>query len=52
MWEKGGNFNGTGKSYFAGCIANALMEREISMCMTNTFSYSLLDITKRNNLMT
>ena len=26
---------GTGKSYFAGCIANALMEREVSVCMTN-----------------
>lgn len=26
---------GTGKSYFAGCIANALMEREISVRMTN-----------------
>ena len=26
---------GTGKSYFAGCIANALMEQEISVCMTN-----------------
>ena len=26
---------GTGKSYFAGCIANALMEREIPVCMTN-----------------
>ena len=26
---------GTGKSYLAGCIANALMEREISVCMTN-----------------
>ena len=26
---------GTGKSYFAACIANALMEREISVCMTN-----------------
>ena len=26
---------GTGKSYFAGCIANALMEREIAVCMTN-----------------
>ncbi|MBQ9647869.1 MAG: ATP-binding protein [Oscillospiraceae bacterium] len=26
---------GTGKSFFAGCIANALMEREISVCMTN-----------------
>lgn len=24
-----------GKSYFAGCIANALMEREIPVCMTN-----------------
>ena len=26
---------GTGKSYFAGCIANALMEMEIPVCMTN-----------------
>ena len=26
---------GTGKSYFAGCIANALMEQEISVRMTN-----------------
>ena len=26
---------GTGKSYFAGCIANALMEQEISVKMTN-----------------
>lgn len=26
---------GTGKSYFAGCIANALMEREIPVRMTN-----------------
>ena len=26
---------GTGKSYFAGCVANALMEREIPVCMTN-----------------
>jgi len=26
---------GTGKSYFAGCIANALMEKEIPVCMTN-----------------
>ncbi len=26
---------GTGKSYFAGCIANALMEQEIPVCMTN-----------------
>ena len=26
---------GTGKSYFAGCIANALMEKEISVKMTN-----------------
>ena len=26
---------GSGKSYFAGCIANALMEREIPVCMTN-----------------
>ena len=26
---------GTGKSYLAGCIANALMEQEIPVCMTN-----------------
>ena len=26
---------GTGKSYFAGCIANALMEREVAVRMTN-----------------
>lgn len=26
---------GTGKSYLAGCIANALMENEIPVCMTN-----------------
>lgn len=26
---------GTGKSFFAGCIANALMEQEIPVCMTN-----------------
>jgi DNA replication protein DnaC len=26
---------GTGKSYLAGCIANALMEKEIPVCMTN-----------------
>ena len=26
---------GTRKSYFAGCIANALMEQEIPTCMTN-----------------
>ena len=31
MWGK----VGTGKSYFAGCIANALMEKEIPVCMTN-----------------
>ena len=43
-WEKisTGNYGlllwgsvGTGKSYFAGCIANALMEKEISVKMTN-----------------
>ena len=26
---------GTGKSYFAGCIANALMEQEVAVYMTN-----------------
>ncbi len=26
---------GTGKSYLAGCIANALMDKEIPVCMTN-----------------
>lgn len=34
---------GTGKSYLAGCIANALMEKEISVCMTN-FSAILNDL--------
>lgn len=31
LWGNVGN----GKSYFAGCIANALMEQEIPVCMTN-----------------
>ncbi len=26
---------GTGKSFLAGCIANALMEQEVPVCMTN-----------------
>ena len=26
---------GTGKSYLAACIANALMEQEVPVCMTN-----------------
>ena len=34
---------GAGKSYFARCIANALMEREISVCMTN-FALILNDL--------
>ena len=34
---------GTGKSYFAGCIANALIEQEISVCMTN-FGVILADM--------
>ena len=34
---------GTGKSYFAGCIANALMEREIPVRMTN-FALVLNDL--------
>jgi len=34
---------GTGKSYFAGCIANALIEREIPVRMTN-FSAILNDL--------
>ena len=34
---------GTGKSYFAGCIANALKEREIAVCMTN-FALILNDL--------
>ena len=51
-WEemKAGNIGyllwgmvGTGKSYFAGCIANALMEKEISVCMTN-FALILNDL--------
>ena len=35
---------GTGKSYFAGCIANALMEQEVPVRMTN-FSAILNDLT-------
>ena len=35
---------GIGKSYFAGCIANALMEREITVRMTN-FALILNDLT-------
>ena len=35
---------GTGKSYFAGCIANALMEQEVSVRMTN-FALILNDLT-------
>ena len=34
---------GTGKSYLAVCIANALMEKEISVCMTN-FALILNDL--------
>lgn len=34
---------GTGKSYFASCIANALMEREVSVRMTN-FAVVLNDL--------
>ena len=55
MWErweqmKEGNHGlllwgkvGTGKSYFAGCIANALMEQEIPVRMTN-FALILNDL--------
>ena len=52
-WEqiKDGNYGlllwgkvGTGKSYFAGCIANALMEQEVPVCMTN-FAAILNDLT-------
>ncbi len=35
---------GTGKSYFAGCIANALMEQEVTVRMTN-FALILNDLT-------
>ena len=35
---------GTGKSYFVGCIANALMEQEITVHMTN-FALILNDLT-------
>ena len=35
---------GTGKSYFAGCIANALMEQEVAIRMTN-FALILNDLT-------
>lgn len=37
---------GTGKSYFAGCIANALMEQEVPVRMTN-FAAVLNDLTAR-----
>ncbi len=37
---------GTGKSYFAGCIANALMEHEVQVRMTN-FAAILNDLTAR-----
>ena len=37
---------GTGKSFFAGCIANALMEKEIPVCMTN-FARIINDLTSR-----
>lgn len=36
---------GTGKSFFAGCVANALMEQGISVMMTN-FSRILNELTK------
>lgn len=36
---------GTGKSFFAGCIANALMEQGIAVMMTN-FSRILNELTK------
>ena len=54
-WEqiKDGNYGlllwgrvGTGKSYFAGCIANALMEQEVPVCMTN-FATILNDLAAR-----
>lgn len=37
---------GTGKSFFAGCIANALMEQGISVMMTN-FSKILNELNSR-----
>lgn len=37
---------GTGKSYFAGCIANTLMEQEVPVRMTN-FAAVLNDLTAR-----
>lgn len=51
-WEemKAGNIGyllwgnvGTGKSFLAGCIANTLMEQEVSVCMTN-FAYILNEL--------
>ncbi len=35
---------GTGKSFVAGCIANALIDKEVSVCMTN-FGVILADMT-------
>ena len=37
---------GTGKSFFAGCIANALMEKETPVCMTN-FARIINDLASR-----
>ena len=34
---------GTGKSFLAGCIANALMEQEVPVCMTN-FAHALNEL--------
>ena len=39
---------GTGKSFFAGCIANALMEQGTAVCMTN-FSRIVNDLNGRGN---
>lgn len=39
-----GELPGTGKTYLAGCIANALMEREVPVRMTN-FAAILNDLT-------
>ena len=44
---------GNGKSYLAGCIAHALMEKEVPVYMTNfaviPVSYTHLDVSKRQD---
>jgi DNA replication protein DnaC len=42
---------GTGKSFLAGCIANALLEQEVSVRMTNLASVMNVGFEERNELL-